>query len=144
GHGDSASRRAIFTCEPKSAADEDDCAKRILTSLVHRAYRRPITDADLETPLKFYRDARADGDFDSGIERALSSILVNPQFLFRVEHDPAGLEPSAPYHISDLELASRLSFFLWSSIPDEELLNVAEHNELSKPEIYDQQVRRLL
>ena len=144
GHGDTPTRRRIFVCEPTKPEDEDGCAKKILSALMHRAYRRPATDADLESPIKFYREARAEGDFDAGIESALSSILVNPQFLFRVERDPAGIAPHTAYRISDLELASRLSFFLWSSIPDDELLDLAERNELSKPEVFEQQVQRLL
>ncbi len=144
GHGDTPSRRAIFICEPSAPEKEEDCAKRILATLLHRAYRRPVVDTDLENPIKFYRKARAEGDFDTGIEMAVGSILVNPQFLFRVEHDPAGIASNTAYRISDLDLASRLSFFLWSSIPDDELLDLAECNELHKPEVLEQQVRRLL
>ena len=120
GHGDTPSRRRIFVCEPTQPDEEEACARRILTTLIRRAYRRPVTAADLEKPMEFYRQARAEGDFDAGIEMALSAVLVSPQFLFRIEHDPAGLPPNSAYRISDLELASRLSFFLWSSIPDDE------------------------
>ncbi|MCI0639696.1 MAG: DUF1592 domain-containing protein [Gemmataceae bacterium] len=111
---------------------------------MRRAYRRPVADAHLAKAMKFYRQARADGDFDAGIEMALSAILVNPQFLFRVEHDPAGVAAKAVYRVSDHDLASRLSFFLWSSIPDDELLDLAARNELRKPAVFEKQVRRLL
>jgi hypothetical protein len=112
--------------------------------VMKRAYRRPVTDADVEKTMKFFRQGRADGDFDTGIEMALSAILVNPQFLFRVEQDPPGIAPSTAYRVSDLDLASRLAFFLWSSIPDDELLDLATRNELRKPEVFEKQVRRLL
>ena len=125
GPGDTPSRRRILVCKPAKPDEEDACAKRILTTLMRRAYRRPVTDADLQAPLKFYKEARADGDFDAGIEMGLSAVLVSPEFLFRVEQDPAGVAPNTAYRISDLELASRLSFFLWSSIPDDELLDAA-------------------
>ena len=113
--------------------EEDACAKRILTTLMRRAYRRPVTDADVQVPFKFYKEARADGDFDAGIEMGLSAVLVSPEFLFRVEQDPAGVAPNTAYRISDLELASRLSFFLWSSIPDDELLDTAIAGQAEKP-----------
>ena len=144
GHGDTPSRRKIFICQPTVAVEEEHCAQRILETLAHRAYRRPVSDADLESPMKFYRQARANGDFDSGIEAALSSILVNPKFLFRVERDPENIALNTAYRISDLELASRLSFFLWSSIPDGELLDLAERNQLSKPEVLADQTQRML
>ena len=105
-----------------------------LSTLMRRAYRRPVTDADLNRRWSSTAQARAEGDFDAGIEMALSAVLVNPQFLFRVEQDPPGVAPQPAYRICDLELASRLSFFLWSSIPDDELLDLAERGELSKPE----------
>ena len=111
---------------------------------MRRAYRRPVTDADLRKPMELYREARAKGDFDAGIEMALSAVLVNPQFLFRIEPDPPGVAPGSAYRIPDVELASRLSFFLWSSIPDDELLDLAERGELSKPEVLERQVRRML
>jgi hypothetical protein len=144
GHGTMPSRRRIFICEPTGPADEEACAKRILSDLLRRGYRRPVTEPDLEKAMKFYRQGRKQGDFDAGIERALSAVLVNPQFLFRVEQDPKDLAPKAAYRVSDLDLASRLSFFLWSSIPDDELLDLAERNELRKPEVFEKQVRRLL
>ncbi|HEY2881887.1 MAG TPA: DUF1592 domain-containing protein, partial [Pirellulales bacterium] len=144
GHGKTASRRKIFISEPNKPEDEEQCAKTILAALARDAFRRPINDADLERPLKFYREARAEADFDSGIEMALSSILVSPQFLFRVETEPENNGPNTPYRISDLELASRLSFFLWSSIPDDELLDLAARHELGKPDVLKQQTLRLL
>ena len=112
---------------------------------LRRAYRRPVTDADLESRWSSTATARAEGDFDAGIEMALSAVLVNPQFLFRIEHDPAGVAPQhRPIAIRDLELASRLSFFLWSSIPDDELLDLAARGELRKPDVLERQVRRML
>jgi hypothetical protein len=111
---------------------------------MRRAYRRPVTDADVQGPLALYRNARADGDFDAGIEMAVSAVLVSPHFLFRVEQDPAGVAPGTPYRVSDLELASRLSFFLWSSIPDDELLNLAVAGKLHEPVVLERQVRRML
>src|SRR4030095_10386965 len=113
----------ILVCQPAKADEEDACAKRIFATLARRAYRRPVTDADLEIPLKFYRESRKGGSFDTGIEMGLRAVLVSPEFLFRVEQDPSGVASKAAYKVSDLELASRLSFFLWSSIPDDELLD---------------------
>jgi len=111
---------------------------------MRRAYRRPVTDADLEKPMEFYRKARAEEGFEAGIETALSAVLVSPHFLFRVEQDPSGVPPNSAYRISDLDLASRLSFFLWSSIPDDDLLDTAIRGNLSKPDVLGQQVRRML
>ncbi len=144
GRGETPSRRRIFVCEPTGRAGEEDCAKKILSALIRRAYRRPVDDATLEKTMKFYRQARADGDFDAGLEMAISAVLVNPQFLFRVERDPPGVAAKTAYRVSDLDLASRLSFFLWSTIPDDELLDLAARNELRKPEVFEKQVRRLL
>ncbi|HUG93704.1 MAG TPA: DUF1592 domain-containing protein [Planctomycetaceae bacterium] len=158
GPGDTPSRRRIFIAQPAGPEDEEDCARRILANLMRRAYRRPVDDENLKTPMGFFRRGRAVGGFDAGIELALSSVLVNPQFLFRIERDPVWHDsPSrdgatrrvAPqsgtaYRITDLELASRLSFFLWSSIPDDELLDLAARNELSRPEVLEGQVRRML
>jgi hypothetical protein len=127
-----------------SPQDEERQAKQIFSTLAHRAYRRPVTDADLEKPLEFYREARKTGSFDAGIEAGLSAILVSPNFLFRIEHDPERVVPGAAYRISNLELASRLSFFLWSSIPDDELLAVAERGDLHKPAVLEKQTRRML
>ena len=144
GPGDTPSRRRLFISNPTTPADEDRAAKRILASVMRRAYRRPITDADIQGPFALYRKARVDGDFDAGIEMALSGVLVSPQFLFRVETEPAGVPPGTPYRVSDLELASRLSFFLWSSIPDEPLLKAAETGTLHQPAVLERQVRRML
>ncbi len=144
GAGDTPSRRRIFACHPAKASDEEACAKRILSSLVRRAYRRSATDADLQVPLKFYKDARTEGDFEAGIEMALRALLVSPQFLFQIEQDPANVAPNTAYHLSDLEVASRLSFFLWSSIPDDELLDLAIAGKLKEPAVLERQARRML
>ena len=141
GVSDTPSRDRIFSCQPTSAADEEPCAREILSTLMRRAYRRPVADDEVETPLTFFREGRADGDFEAGIGRALTSILVNPQFLFRVERDTEG---EGPYRISDLELASRLSFFLRSSIPDDELLEAAIAGRLSDPAELERQAERML
>jgi hypothetical protein len=144
GSGDTPSRQRIFVAKPAGKADEERCAKKIFSTLARRAYRRPVNDADLEKPLEFYREARKQNGFDAGIEAGLSAILVSPNFLFRVERDPERIAANTPYRISDLELASRLSFFLWSSIPDDELLDLAERGRLSKPAVLEQQTRRML
>jgi hypothetical protein len=142
--GETPSRRRIFGPDLASKGNDDDAAKRILATLLRRAYRRPVTDADIQGPLALYRKARADGGFEDGIEMALSAVLVSPQFLFRVEQDPAGIPPNTPYRVSDLELASRLSFFLWSSIPDDQLLDVAAAGRLHERAELERQVRRML
>lgn len=144
GPGDSPSRKRIFTCRPSEAAEEDACAQTILLGLARRAYRRAVTANGIRTPLKFYKEARAAGGFDAGIEMGLRAILVSPEFLFRVERDPAGAVPGAPYRISDTELATRLSFFLWSSIPDAELLDLAIAGKLRAPGVLEKQVRRMI
>ncbi len=144
GRGDTPSRRRIFTCRPARGADELPCATSIVTRLARRAFRRPVTGRDVEMLLGFFETGRARGDFDAGIEMALRRILVSPDFLFRRETDPAGAEPGEPYAVSDLELASRLSFFLWSSIPDDELLAAAERGALRDPDVLGAQVRRML
>ena len=144
GAGDTPSRARIFACRPDGPAGEDACAADILSTLMRRAYRRPVAGADLERPLELYRAARDEGGFDAGIEMGLAAVLVSPEFLFRVERDPAGVEAGAAYRLSDLELASRLSFFLWSSIPDDELLAAAERGELTAPGGLERQVRRML
>ena len=140
------SRERIFTCRPASGAtvDETTCAREILSTIARRAYRRPVTDDDVERLLTFYDRGRTGGSFDTGIEMALRRLLVSPEFLFRVERDPEGVEGGESYRVSDLELASRLSFFLWSSLPDDELLDVAERRELSVPAIFEAQVERML
>jgi hypothetical protein len=141
---DTPSRRKIFVCHPSSAADEPACAKRILLSLERHAYRRPVSDADLQDVMPFYEAGRKDGSFDRGIEKAVERLLVSPQFLFRIERDPAGVAPGTAFRVSDLELASRLSFFLWSSLPDDELLNVAVRGKLKDPVVLEREVRRML
>jgi Protein of unknown function (DUF1592)/Protein of unknown function (DUF1588)/Protein of unknown function (DUF1585)/Protein of unknown function (DUF1587)/Protein of unknown function (DUF1595)/Planctomycete cytochrome C len=144
GPGDTPSRRRIFVCTPASAKDELPCAKKILGTLAQRAYHRPVTDGDMETLLSFYQSGRNHGNFDAGIENALRLVLASPNFLFRSEPDPGGQAPGSIYHLTDLELASRLSFFLWSSIPDDELLAVAEQGKLHQPAVLDREVRRML
>lgn len=144
GPGKTPSRERVFVCRPAVPADEDACARRILAHLMRRAYRREVAEEDFESPLDFYRRGKAADGFEAGIEMALSSILVSPEFLFRVEREPPGIGSDSVYPVSDVELASRLSFFLWSSIPDEELLETALRGELSRPEVLEQQVRRML
>jgi len=138
--GDTPSRRRIFSCNTDSAA----CAKQILLSLTRRAYRRPVTETDIQDLLPFYETGRSEAGFDAGIERALERLLVSPQFLFRVEREPPGVATGTAFKVSDIELASRLSFFLWSSIPDDQLLKVAEQGHLSDPAVLDREVRRML
>ena len=144
GPGDTASRRRIFVSRPAGAEDEEACARKILAAIVRRAYRRPVTDEDLERPLALFHQGRADGGFEAGIELALSAVLVSPQFLFRIETDPPGVASGTVYRLSDVQLASRLSFFLWSSIPDDELLGLAEAGKLSDRDVLMGQVRRML
>jgi hypothetical protein len=147
GAGDTPSRKRIFTCRPAAKdgpAAEERCATTILSTLARRAYRRAVTAADLRVPVQFFKDARSEGDFDAGIEMAIRAILTSPEFLFRVERDPSNAKPNENYRISDVELASRLSFFLWSSIPDDELLNLAIQNKLHDPTVLDQQTRRMM
>ena len=142
--GDTASRQRIFVCAPASATDEEACAARIVGTLARRAFHRPVTDEDVQDLLVFYREGRAEGGFRGGVRRALESILVDPEFLFRVERDPPGVPPASAYRLSDLELAARISFFLWASIPDDELLEAAEAGRLRDPEVLEAQVRRML
>ncbi len=144
GPGDTPSRRRIFVCQPTGMEDETDCARQILSTLVRRAYRRPINEADLRKPLELFEETRTLEGFEAGIELALSSVLVNPEFLFRVERDPDDIPPLTAYRISDVELASRLSFFLWSSIPDDELLNLAERGQLRDTQVLEEQTLRML
>ena len=134
----------VFLCRPVQVSDEEPCAAQILRALARRAYRRPVTEDDLALLLKFYRQAYAEGGFDAGIRAAIEMMLVDVNFLFRIERDPAGVTSGDVYRISDLEFTSRLSFFLWSSIPDDELLNLAEKGELRAPGVLEQQVRRML
>lgn len=147
-HGETASdtpsRRRIFVCRPSGSTDETACAKKILSTLERRAYRRPVTDADLQDVMPFYLAGRKDGSFDRGIEQAVERLLVSPQFLFRIERDPPDVAPGTPFRVADLELASRLSFFIWSSIPDDELLSIAARGKLKDPGVLEHQVRRML
>jgi hypothetical protein len=155
GPGDTPSRRRIFVCRPAAgpksrrssqeiSANEVGCAERILSSLARRAYRAPVEPLDMQRVMKLYREGRRNSTFEAGIETALQRILAAPKFVFRVERDLPNATPGTPYRISDVELASRLSFFLWSSIPDEELLKVAEAGKLREPAVLEAQVRRML
>ncbi|HEV3332411.1 MAG TPA: DUF1592 domain-containing protein [Bryobacteraceae bacterium] len=143
GPGDTPSRRKILFCKPAAASEEVTCARKILSTLARRAYRSPVTDGDLETLLSFYQRGRNRGNFETGIEFAIQRLLVSPRFIFRFEEEPAEVPAGAVYRVSDLELASRLSFFLWSSIPDEELLQVAAEHKLHDPAILAQQTKRM-
>ena len=144
GPGETPSRQRLFTCRPKGVSDELPCAKQILSTLTRRAYRRPVSDRDLQPLLAFYESGRKENNFDYGIQMALERLLVSPQFLYRIERDPPGPAPGMAYRVSDLELASRLSFFLWSSMPDDELLDAAVAGKLKQPEVFEQQVRRMI
>jgi mono/diheme cytochrome c family protein len=153
GSGDTPSRRRIFECRPADTrrapgsskqGDELTCARRILSTLARRAYRRPVTADDVEALVRFYQDGQKRGSFDSGIQNALRFILASPNFLVRSERDPGSVAAGTVYRVSDLELASRLSFFLWSSLPDDELLELAEQGKLGSPAVLEQQVRRML
>jgi hypothetical protein len=144
GPGDTPSRRRIFVCHPDKSAGEMRCARSILAALARKAYRHPVSDADLARILSFYESGRRDGGFEAGIELALERILASPKFVLRVETDPAGATPGSVYRVNDLDLASRLSFFLWSSIPDDELLALAVANKLHDPAVLQQQTLRML
>ena len=144
GPGDTVSRQRIFVCHPQKVSEQDACAKRILSAVARRAWRGPVKDSELQVPLRFYREAREQAGFEDGIEKALRAVLMSPRFLFRIEQDPAGIAPRTPYALSDLDLASRLSFFLWSSIPDDELLEAAIHGSLKQPAVLEKEVRRML
>ncbi|HVY66063.1 MAG TPA: DUF1592 domain-containing protein [Gammaproteobacteria bacterium] len=144
GPGDTPSRRRIFTCRPADANDEPRCAREILTSLAHRAYRRAVTPADIDRLMPFFEDGRQHGGFEAGIQLALRRILASPSFAFRLEAEPESAASADAYKVSDTELATRLSFFLWSSIPDDELLKLAEQNKLSDPATLRAQVKRML
>jgi hypothetical protein len=141
---DTPSRRRIFVCRPAKPADEERCATSIISNLARHAYRRPVSNDDIRIPLGFYKDARAEGNFEAGVEMALRAVLASTEFVFRVERDPENMPANRPYRISDIELASRLSFFLWSSIPDDELLDVAAQGKLHDPAVLEKQVRRML
>ncbi len=141
----SPSRERIFVCRPASAADETACAEKIFTNLTRRAYRRPVTAADVEPPMTFYTQTRAaNGDFDAGIRAGLSRVLASPSFLYRIERDRTGVRAGAAHPVSDVELASRLSFFIWSSIPDDRLMNLASAGRLREPGVLAAQIRRMV
>jgi hypothetical protein len=145
--GDTPSRRRIFVCRPHSvgdAAGEKACARTIVSTLARRAYRRAVSPSDVDTLLRFFDTGRAEGSFDAGIQLALERLLIAPDFLFRVERDPPSAAPASAYRLDGFALASRLSFFLWSGIPDDELLQLAEQRKLGEPGVLDRQVRRML
>ena len=144
GPGDTPTRRRILVCHPTGAAEEEPCAREILSTIARRAFRRPLATRDVDALVAFYEAGRRDGGFETGIRRGLESILIDPEFLFRIERDPAEPGAARAHPISDVELASRLSFFLWSSIPDDELLNVAVRGQLRDPAVLERQVRRML
>ena len=145
GVGDTPSRKRLFVCKPSATLKEAACANTILSTVARRAFRRPVVAADLKAPMDFYNDARKNGgDFDGGIRAGLARVLASPAFVFRSEEDPASLPPGAPHRISDIELASRLSFFLWSSIPDDELLNLGVAVRLHDPRVLEAQVHRMI
>jgi mono/diheme cytochrome c family protein len=144
GPGDTPSRQRIFVCQPANEKEELPCADKILATLARRAYRRNVTRSDVSPLIGFYQMGRRNGSFDKGIQMALRAMLVSPDFLFRIERDPVGAGPGSVHHVSDFELASRLSFFLWSSIPDDELLNLAEQGKLKDPAVVSAQVARML
>jgi hypothetical protein len=145
GAADTASRRRIFVCRPVSQDKESACAREIVSTLARHAFRRPVSSQDTEVLMSFYQKGRNNGgDFDHGIEMVVQRVLAEPEFIFRKEREPANLAAGKPYRITDLELASRLSFFLWSSIPDDDLINLAAQNKLHEPAVLEQQVRRML
>src|SRR6266550_5306955 len=144
GSGNTATRDRIFICHPSAAAEQQACAKKIVSNLAHHAYRRPVSDGETAQLVALYNEGARNGGFESGVRLALQKILVSPEFLFRAEVDPPRAAPGTVYKISDIELASRLSFFLWSSIPDDQLLTVAESGRLSDPSVLQGQVKRML
>jgi hypothetical protein len=144
GPGNTPSREKIFVCKPAGANDELPCAEKIISRLAYHAFRRPVTSTDVQPLLDFYKRGRREGTFENGVEMALRALLVSPDFLFRIERDPAGLAAGSVYQVNDYELASRLSFFLWSSIPDGELLNLAGEGKLRDPDVLARQVSRML
>src|SRR5215510_1205270 len=143
GSGNSPSRKRVFVCQPATRAEETACARQIVTTLARRAYRGSLTDADIQTLMTFYTSGRTEGSFENGVQSALERMLVSPKFLYRIEAPPS-IPTDGNYRISDIELASRLSFFLWSSIPDDQLLNLATNGRLKDPAVLEQQVKRML
>jgi len=144
GAGDTPSRKRIFVCQPANATDELPCARQIVGSIARHAFRRPVQDSELSMLMNFYQQGRKGADFETGIQQALARVLVAPAFLYRVEDEPASTPEGGIYRLSNLELASRLSFFLWSSMPDDELLDIAVKGKLSDPKVFEQQVKRML
>ena len=134
----------MFVCRPAEESDEPLCARNVVTRLATRAFRHPVTASEVQSLMAFYQAGRKEGHFDRGIEMALARILADPKFIYRIETEPANRKAGQPYRISDLDLASRLSFFLWSTIPDDELMNVASQGTLKDPAILERQVRRML
>ena len=144
GVAETASRRKIFTCRPANSSEEQSCATQVISRLATAAFRRPVNAEDLEWAMTFYQTGREEGDFETGIRTALQAILSHPEFVFRFEQAPANVQPGGTYRISDLELASRLAYFLWSSIPDDQLITVASQGKLKDPAVLEQQTRRML
>src|SRR5262249_36067003 len=142
--GDTPSRRKVFSCRPTNSGDEEPCARKIISTLARRAYRGDLTETDLQRLLGFYQTAGRSGSFEKGIQIALQRILASPKFVFHLEAEPETTKPGTVYRITDLELASRLSFFLWSSIPDDPLLDDAAKGRLHTPAVLEQQVKRML
>ncbi len=142
--GDTESRRRIFTCRPQTKSDERRCAEKILVDIASRAFRAPQRPENLADVLRFYERGQEEGGFEAGIQQALSRVLIDPRFLFRFEVESAAAAPGDAFSVSDMELASRLSFFLWSSIPDAQLIDLAVKKELHRPEVLATQVRRML
>ena len=144
GLSETPSRRKIFTCTPTSSKDEATCAQQIIARLARQAFRRPVTDVDKEFLFSYYKEGRKEGGFEDGIRMAVQAIVANPKFVFRFERTPATTKPGSNYRLDDLDLASRLSYFLWSSIPDDELLTLAAQGKLKDPAVLERQVRRML
>lgn len=144
GAQDTPSRSRLFVCRPSQASQEEACARQILSTVMKRAYRRPVTEKEIDGTMAIYRQGRTEGDFDAGITKGLGAVLASPKFLFRVESDPSSIAANGVYQVSDLDLASRLSFFLWSSIPDDQLLDLAVQGKLSNPQEFERQTRRML
>src|SRR5262249_29774862 len=144
GISETPSRRKIFTCIPSSPSQEQPCAAKIVASLARQTYRRPLTDADTEYLMNYYDEGRKDGTFESGVQMAVQAMISSPNFIFRFENNPNNITPGKNYRISDVELASRLAFFLWSSVPDEPLLALASQGKLKDPLVLEREVRRML
>src|SRR6185295_10357243 len=144
GVGDTVSRRKVLICRPAGPADEIACARKVISTLARQAYRRPVTAADVDGLMKLYHAGGVKGDFDSGIRVAVQAIVADPQFVFRFERTPADAAPGTNFRVTDVELASRLSYFLWSSAPDARLMELAAQRKLREPAVLDEQVRRMM